>query len=768
MNIDERIKQRLIETRDDLLAKGTLPAKDTLRKYYATFREHFGPDVLRNTDGEALLELMHGRSAKDNMMYWLEFKDDDEFPAIFGSIAGGSALKFGIFQRKETGAWVTGMPQAQRDIPTADAVAYTSRQRDQLLAGISLLEKLPSSGTDEGYRWLQEQMDLLAPDVSNSAWGHKYFSLLFSDQLDDFHNPDLQRFHLIELLQLPPAGPGRYLVAGRYVAIAHELGMSLNHLTTAINQINRTPYRYWRVGTTDGGSSSYWGIMRDKDIVAVGWPEIGDLSHLTYNQASKDQLRGLMSTHYPSTPQAIGRNTQQLFSFVTAVKDGDIVLAADGMKLLGIGKVIGGYGYDASMDFPHYHPVEWQALGEFKLPEAKEGLRTTLYEVIKPENQLEIQRILHDPPESAPVPHGRPANLEQPLPRLEGWPGRIQIILERKGQVILYGPPGTGKTFWAERTARELAARAKYHKTFDQLSADERGYLQQHLVRLCTFHPAYGYEDFLEGYRPALVDNRMSFIPRDGIFKRLCLEAAQHSTEQYFLIIDEINRGDIPRIFGELLTVLEKNKRGTAVTLPLSCETFVVPTNIFLIGTMNTADRSIALLDAALRRRFGFLELMPDSTVFGNAAVDGISLGAWLNALNARIRGHIGRDARNLQIGHSYFLDHQGRPIAEMAILARVIREDIIPLLEEYCYEDYGALTDILGSNLVDRDRQSVREELFLPSRFEDLRHALLASFAEMTTSPEAIAADAEAPVQEELPETDETAGDTSEGASTL
>lgn len=260
----------------------------------------------------------------------------------------------------------------------------------------------------------------------------------------------------------------------------------------------------------------------------------------------------------------------------------------------------------------------------------------------------------------------------------------------------------------------------------------------------------------------------MVFIPRNGIFKRLCLEAVQHPTEQFFMIVDEINRGDIPRIFGELLTVLEKNKRGTAVTLPLSCETFIVPENIFLIGTMNTADRSIALLDAALRRRFGFLELMPDSTVFGNAAVDGISLGAWLNALNARIREYVGRDARNLQIGHSYFIDRQGRPIADMAVLARVIREDIIPLLEEYCYEDYSALTDILGSSLVDREKQAIREELFSSSRFEDLRQALLAPFAEMTTSLEAVASDAEAPVREEIPETDDTTGDKSEGSSSL
>src|SRR5215218_6915086 len=113
---------------------------------------------------------------------------------------------------------------------------------------------------------------------------------------------------------------------------------------------------------------------------------------------------------------------------------------------------------------------------------------------------------------------------------------------------------------------------------------------------------------------------------------------------EFLLIIDEINRGDVPRIFGELLTVLEKDKRGRPVTLPLTGATLRVPENVYVIGTMNTADRSIALLDTALRRRFGFIELMPDSSVLGDTVVGDIPLGSWLNALNASIIANVGRD----------------------------------------------------------------------------------------------------------------------------
>ena len=176
------------------------------------------------------------------------------------------------------------------------------------------------------------------------------------------------------------------------------------------------------------------------------------------------------------------------------------------------------------------------------------------------------------------------------------------------------------------------------------------------LVRLCCFHPAYGYEDFLEGYRPQTVNGQVSFELRDGVFKKLCKDANASPDTNFYLIVDEINRGDIPRIFGELLTTLEKDKRGKRIILPVSQEIFSVPRNVFLLGTMNTADRSISLLDAALRRRFGFVEMMPDGSVLKDSAVGGIALRAWLDALNTRIREHVGRDARNLQIGHSYLM----------------------------------------------------------------------------------------------------------------
>jgi 5-methylcytosine-specific restriction protein B len=334
------------------------------------------------------------------------------------------------------------------------------------------------------------------------------------------------------------------------------------------------------------------------------------------------------------------------------------------------------------------------------------------------------------------------------LPNLSGVVGDIQRALERKGQVILYGPPGTGKTYWAERAAKEIAALHAFGRAYDGLSPEQRQDVWAPrgggLVRICTFHPSYGYEDFLEGHRPETVEGQLTFELRNGLFKRLCQDAQRQSDRRYYLIIDEINRGDVPRIFGELLTVLEWSKRSWPIILPLSGQSFSVPANVYLIGTMNTADRSIALLDTALRRRFAFIELMPDSTTLGGAVVGGIPLGPWLDSLNRRIRETIGRDARNLQLGHSYLL-RDGVPLPTLSALRRVLAEDVLPLLEEYCYDDWEKLQSILGRGLIDAAAQRVRWELFDTRRDDELVQSLLSVDPDLAASRQAVTADQQA-----------------------
>jgi 5-methylcytosine-specific restriction protein B len=259
-----------------LQGEGKLHSRDRLLGYYATFRERFGPEQLQRLDGESLLDKMHNHGNRESLVYWLEFKDDEEFPAIFGSIAGGSALKFGIYRRKETGEWMTGSSKAQQTIPVEQAVQYARKHRDQLIAGTKLLAELSKTGSVEDYGRLQEEMDRVAPDVSKLAWGHKYFTLLFPDILDDFHSPDYQRFHLIKILQVPPATEGRYVSAGLFVESARQLDVPMNWFTSILNHRNGRPHRYWRIGTSDGTQPrNRWDLMRDNDCMAVGWGRLG-------------------------------------------------------------------------------------------------------------------------------------------------------------------------------------------------------------------------------------------------------------------------------------------------------------------------------------------------------------------------------------------------------------------------------------------------------------------------------------------------------------
>jgi 5-methylcytosine-specific restriction protein B len=233
------------------------------------------------------------------------------------------------------------------------------------------------------------------------------------------------------------------------------------------------------------------------------------------------------------------------------------------------------------------------------------------------------------------------------------------------------------------------------------------------LTRL-TFHPSYTYEDFIEGFKP--VDSTSGSLQlrlEDGVFKKICRQAQSQPEKKFLVLIDEINRANIAKVFGELVTLLENDKRDMVVTLPQSKESFCIPSNVYILGTMNTADRSIKLLDAALRRRFAFVELMPDTGLLKNAAVGSLPLDKFLEELNYRIAKNIGREK---QIGHSFFLDVEGQALTDPDEFARVFRQEILPLLQEYCYEDYATLATYIGNSLVHKDKQIIVKELLMDS----------------------------------------------------
>ncbi|MBQ9497091.1 MAG: AAA family ATPase [Selenomonadaceae bacterium] len=237
------------------------------------------------------------------------------------------------------------------------------------------------------------------------------------------------------------------------------------------------------------------------------------------------------------------------------------------------------------------------------------------------------------------------------------------------------------------------SARHPTKKRFDQLRADGR-------IKFVTFHQSYGYEDFIEGIKPT-VDERgnISYKVEAGVFKKFCETAVEFPTANFVFIIDEINRGNISKIFGELITLIEDDKRGELhATLPYSKSTdfkdeFTVPKNVYLLGTMNTADRSIALLDTALRRRFNFVEMMPRPELL-NENIPGINLRKLLEKINGQIETLLDRDHT---IGHAYLIKCE-----KIEDVAEIFQNKIIPLLQEYFFDDYEKIRDVLGEKIVD------------------------------------------------------------------
>lgn len=290
--------------------------------------------------------------------------------------------------------------------------------------------------------------------------------------------------------------------------------------------------------------------------------------------------------------------------------------------------------------------------------------------------------------------------------------------------MILYGPPGTGKTYHTiyysvgiiEGKSYDVIVQEPYEDVLQRYTY----YNQNGQVMFTTFHQSYGYEEFIEGIKPKLIDSNLGSKGQDtkddnllytlepGKFKMFCKRALgymdneQDETKNFVFIIDEINRGNISKIFGELITLIEASKRlgekeEMTLQLPYSEEAFGVPNNVYIIGTMNTADRSIALMDTALRRRFNFIEMMPTPQVLEKIDQDimqGISVSKILEVMNHRIAVLYDREHT---IGHAYFASLIEEPSVKK--LAEIFKNSIIPLLQEYFYEDYEKIQLVLGDN---------------------------------------------------------------------
>ena len=427
--------------------------------------------------------------------------------------------------------------------------------------------------------------------------------------------------------------------------------------------------RYWLY--SPGENARIWEECCEKGIMAIGWDEIGNLRQY----ASKSEMRQAMKDKI--NPESRYTNAAHAtWQFAYEIKPGDIVYAKKGRNtLIGCGIVVSDYDFDDSrIDNKNVRKVNWTHKGEWALHE--QAPMKTLTEITSFTDYVEKLKALFasedidDDAEEVAYQSYTKENFLDEVYMDENSYNTLVLLVKNKKNVILQGAPGVGKTFAAKRLAYSIM-----------------GMKDQNRVRMIQFHQSYSYEDFIMGFRPS----ENGFILKEGVFYNFCKKAEIDSENDYFFIIDEINRGNLSKIFGELFMLIERDKRGIKLQLLYSGELFFVPKNVYIIGMMNTADRSLAMLDYALRRRFAFFEMKSGfktdgfqkyRSAFNNTQFN--KLIACVEQLNVDITSDEAL-GEGFCIGHSYFC---GLEEVNYQVLSSIVEYELIPLLKEYWFDE--------------------------------------------------------------------------------
>ena len=430
-----------------------------------------------------------------------------------------------------------------------------------------------------------------------------------------------------------------------------------------------------------GENSCMWEEFYSEGIMAIGWGEIGDLKTFDSKDAMKSKMKETFdaSLSYKNAAHAT-------WQFVNDMKIGDIVFVKKGMhQLVGRGFVSSDYEYDADCNdkYGNIRKVNWTHKGEW--PHPGQAVMKTLTDITSYTDYVEKLNALFED-ESAEdveeVSKNYPVYTEDDFLdevfMAEEEYSKLVGILKAKKNVILQGAPGVGKTFAAKRLAYSVMG----VKDIDR-------------VMMVQFHQSYSYEDFIMGFRPSTT----GFELKKGAFYNFCKKAEIDSDNDYFFIIDEINRGNLSKIFGELFMLIENDKRGIELQLLYSDEKFAVPANVYIIGMMNTADRSLAMLDYALRRRFAFFEIKPGFETDGfreyKMSLDNDKFNKLINCVE-KLNSVIASDeslGEGFCIGHSYFCNFEADKI-DNECLYGIVEYELIPLLKEYWFDEPTKVKD--------------------------------------------------------------------------
>lgn len=452
---------------------------------------------------------------------------------------------------------------------------------------------------------------------------------------------------------------------------------------TALGDDNKNSVHYWIY--SPGEDAVLWDDCYDNGIMAIGWDQIGDLSVYTTKEKMRLAMKNKIDASKSHKVSALAT-----WEFANEMKIGDVVFAKKGRTLIiGRGIVESAYEFDEQrQNYKNIHKVKWTHKGEWSYPARQTPMKTltdmTSYiDIVKNLNALFESDELDDVDELEQIYEQYDADrfFESVYMDRDDYDTLVELVKTKKN-VILQGAPGVGKTFAAKRLAYSIM-----------------GEKNQNRVMMVQFHQSYSYEDFIMGFRPT----EHGFELQNGVFYEFCKEAESDKEHSYFFIVDEINRGNLSKILGELFMLIESDKRDVSVRLLYSNEKFSIPRNVYIIGMMNTADRSLSMLDYALRRRFAFFDMKP--------AFDTDGFKKYQRALNNSKFNSLIECVKELNtciiedeslgegfcIGHSYFcgLDELEKDDLRIeTVLSRIIKFELIPLLKEYWFDEPNKVKD--------------------------------------------------------------------------
>ncbi len=432
-------------------------------------------------------------------------------------------------------------------------------------------------------------------------------------------------------------------------------------------------YKSATVFVSDSGvKSSNWAEFKENKIITIPFGELGDLR----GYCSKEEMKPILRHCFGNNSDYV-KTTNLAWQFANEMQIGDIIFVQEDNKILGRGIVTSDYGLDENREdnYNHTREVNWTNLGEWILPNLKNVSTITdiskyLGDINSINNALDygIEEL-----EDVKVNYKTYTKTDflADVYIKDTEYQRVVNLLKSKKNIILQGPAGVGKTFMAKRLAYSILGEKNTAR-----------------VKTIQFHQSYSYDDFFMGYRPTNNGLELKY----GVFYNFCKQATLDSERDYFFIIDEINRSNLSKVFGELFMLIENDKRGEEIQLTYTDELFSIPSNLYIIGMMNTADRGLSMLDYALRRRFGFYEILPAFDSVGFMGYQAIVSNSKFNKLILEIKNlnkEIAFDenlGKGFLIGHSYFINNSVKIDSEW--LQDVIDFEILSLLNEYWYDE--------------------------------------------------------------------------------